>query len=175
MKKNPPIIFIAGISCSGKSTVYKYFKKNKKVFPSFDVRDIDEDGVPPAGRYYWKRFRMELLLSEALKNKKKGKGAVICGITIPFEVISSELYSPKENIHFVILTISEKEFNRRMKARLKTLKEEWRWESVKESNKKLAPILLNQAASLKNSHVINTEKLDEKEMIEKIKEILINL
>jgi len=174
-KPNAPIIFLTGISCTGKSTVYKHFKRNNQPHSYLEIHDIDEDGVPPVGRKHWKLFRMELLLNQAIKNRKNGKATIICGIVLPFEVISSELYSEKENINFILLTISTKEFDKRMKKRLKIIKEEWRWNKVKKSNKELAPTLLKQFFNLKNGYVINTEKMSTLEMINRIKEVLLKL
>ena len=110
-KTNSPfILFITGISGSGKSMLFNELKKSKAIGSDIVLHDIDENGVPKAGRKHWRQYRVEELFFEGVENVRKGKSTIICGIAYPFEVIDSDFYSPKVNLHFLFLETSYRNF-----------------------------------------------------------------
>ncbi len=158
-KSRPFILFITGISGSGKTTVFEKFSKDLSLkASSIEFREIDEKKVPPVGRSHWRQYRVEELLYQAIKNLKKGKSTVICGITLPQEIINSRLYKPSFNIHFLLLDIPISLFSKRVKERIKKTKEEKNWEELKYSTKKLSTRLKNQVVSYKNGLVLDVGK-----------------
>lgn len=94
------ILFITGISGSGKTYLYENLKKNTK-FDNITFHDIDENGVPEVGRTHWRPFRIEEMLNTALKDYKKEKSSVLCGISKPDEVLDFKYVKPTHNIHFL--------------------------------------------------------------------------
>ena len=76
--QNPLILFVTGVSCSGKSTLMQNLK-----LPTgkFVLTEIDEHGVPVVGRGPWRAFRVEELTRDAIENAKAGKSTIIFKIS----------------------------------------------------------------------------------------------
>lgn len=175
--KKPFILFITGISASGKTTLYEELKKIKELEKTVRFHDIDENGVPPYGRTHWRPFRVEELLSEAIKNFSQGLSTVIVGITQPEEVFSSKQYTQELNVNFLLVEVEFEEFRNRIENRLKKSNDkslEADLQSVVVANQDLAKKLHNNVNALKNGYTINSSKLSIDEMTKKVLELVNN-
>lgn len=114
--KNLFIMFVTGVSTAGKTTVYRALKNR---MPDVDVRDIDENGIPDAGTGHWRKFRVELLLHEAVKSLEAGRSTIVCGATFPHEVTWADDFSFNLNLWFVMLQVSGDQIHDRLTERLK--------------------------------------------------------
>jgi len=109
------IIFVTGVSTSGKTTLHDTLKLPKM--------DVDDDGTPQAGALAWLAWRCEELLAEAHEVvSDHGKSAVVVtGIIWPHKVIEStymqELPDDIE-VEFVLLQVAKKDLRNRLKTRL---------------------------------------------------------
>jgi len=171
MRNKPFILFITGVSCSGKSSLYDSLKRSKRILASIIIHDIDENGIPAAGLGPWRIFRVEELFHKAIQNYKKGKSTIICGISLPHEVIDSKQYTNSLNIYFLLLQISHKEYKKRSTERHKkyggyNLKKSFR------DNKKLTRKLNHQIKNQKNHFIINTEKYTRRKTLEEMIKII---
>ncbi len=82
MKRNPKVYFISGVSGVGKSSTLKYLK-NHLSNEEYDVRDLDERGVPDGGGLDWLQKEIRHWLDVSKKNAKNGKATIICGFANP--------------------------------------------------------------------------------------------
>jgi len=171
MRNKPFILFITGISCSGKSSLYKSLKRSKRIPKSIIIHDIDENGVPEVGRDPWRSFRVEELFHKAIQNAKKRISTIICGISLPHEVIDSPQYQTSYNIDFLLLDISHKEHTERSKARHKRYGGYNLKKSIRD-NKQLSRRLKSQIINQKNHFIINTEKYTKRKTLNKIINII---
>lgn len=109
------IFFITGTSGSGKTTLTKNLKR-KLPKTLFAVHDFDENGVPVNADEAWRRDTTDKWLVKAKKNDELGKSTVICGVSVPSEVVSSS-----ENfdipLYFGFLKIDDKIIKQRLQAR----------------------------------------------------------
>jgi hypothetical protein len=112
------IFFVTGRSCAGKSALWALLKRvaNPK---QVVLHDIDEEGVPLDGRRHWRPFRVELLFAEAQRRARSGISTVIFGISLPHEVIDCDCFTTEISVHFILLEVSQKDFDSRMKSRLR--------------------------------------------------------
>lgn len=174
-KVTPFILFITGISVSGKTTLYESLKKDERL-SGVRFHDIDEQGVPAVGRVPWRIFRVEELLFEAVERMRKGDSTIVCGITKPHEVIESRYYDPKNNIHFLMVDISLKAFEQRIRKRIQKQEKKGEFDEVFNpdayqelflATKRLRKILINSTLNQKNGHLLVVENLDKKEMHDK--------
>ncbi len=169
--QKPFILFITGISASGKSTLYESLQKDRAL-NSIEFHDIDEDGVPDVGRSPWRSFRVQELLHRGVKNLKNRKSTIISGISKPHEVIESKLYKPDLSINFLLLDIPISIYEKRMEPRLiaaaKHGDNEANLEDFKEENlittKNLRRVLRNTILNLKSGYFIDTSTLSKTQM-----------
>lgn len=81
MSKEPGIYFVSGVSSVGKTTTLKQLKS---LLPGeYDVRDLDERGVPDGGGAGWLASETRHWIDVANENALKGKVTVICGFANP--------------------------------------------------------------------------------------------
>jgi len=95
----PFVLFVTGVSASGKTTLYESLRGDK-AFGGIIFHDIDENGVPPVGRTPWRKFRVEELLYESVLALGQGQATVVCGIVKPHEVVESRYFKPSDNVLF---------------------------------------------------------------------------
>jgi hypothetical protein len=168
------ILFITGISGSGKTYLFEKLKDNRK-FNELIFHDIDEVGVPEVGRTHWRPYRIEEMLNSALNEYANGRSSVLCGISKPDEILDFKYVKPTHTIHFLLLDIPMDTFRIRMKERLKDSTEDIDFTELEMVTKRLKQKLLNQVSALKNGHIIDTKKLTKKEMIQEAEKILVKL
>lgn len=154
----PFILYVTGQSASGKTTVYQKLKRKFKNDPNISVHDIDEVGVPRDGRGHWRLYRVDELLAFASSRYSKGKSTIICGITMPHEVIGSESYRTTLNVHYLMLKMTQTAFASRIRDRLEKWGELKDLASWKRANNHLAKTLYKQVVNQKNGIVLDTSK-----------------
>lgn len=80
------IFFITGTSGSGKSTLI-HFLKDKLSEKKFSIHDFDENGVPSNADREWRIKTTEYWITRAEHNATQKKSTIICGVTLPSEVM----------------------------------------------------------------------------------------
>jgi len=165
-ERQPFILYVTGQSTSGKTTLYKSLKRRYQRDASVAVHDIDENGVPKVGRGHWRLYRVDELLALARGRFELGKSTIICGITLPHEVIGSECYEPRLNIHYLMLKLTQKEFDLRIRERLAKAKESNRLGQWKRANNQIAKVIFNQVVNQSNHLVLNSAKYSEREIFD---------
>lgn len=96
------IYFISGVSGVGKTTTLKHLK-NMLDSSLYDVRDLDERGVPDGGGFEWLNNETRYWLDVAKENAKKGKSTIICGFANP--ELFEKVYKKDEDIPAVIILL----------------------------------------------------------------------
>ncbi len=109
------IFFITGTSGSGKSTLKKYLQPELQ-HESYVIYDFDENGVPENADASWRQITTDNWLSQAYKNNLQQKSTIICGVSVPSEVLNSK-NKPNIPIYFGFLKISDDIITSRLKAR----------------------------------------------------------
>ncbi|MBA3752133.1 hypothetical protein H0X06_05090 [Candidatus Dependentiae bacterium] len=109
------IFFITGTSGAEKTTLVNYLKAS---LPEalFEVYDVDEKGVPSNACQEWRREITEYWLSRAETNSHHNKSTIICGVTVPSEVVSS-LKKPSIPIYFGFIKVDVETIRQRLKKR----------------------------------------------------------
>lgn len=110
-----PIFFITGTSGSGKSTLTKLLKE-KLASKFFEVYDFDENGVPANADKYWRLQTTDFWLMKAQENSLHKKSTIICGVTVPSEILASP-NKPYLPMYFGFIKISDDMIKQRLKAR----------------------------------------------------------
>ena len=108
------VFFITGTSGSGKTTLTHYLK-SKLPNSLFEVYDFDENGVPTNPNQTWRQETTDYWLTQAQKNSTQNKSTVICGVTLPSEVLGS-LKKISLPIYFGLIKISDEVIQQRLKA-----------------------------------------------------------
>ena len=109
------VFFITGTSGSGKTTLTQSLKL-KLSAAHFAVHDFDERGVPPNPDQAWRQATTNLWLTQAQKNATMGKSTIICGVTVPTEILQSpsKLTIP---IHFGFIKVADHVIRQRLESR----------------------------------------------------------
>lgn len=81
------IFFITGASGVGKTTLVEQLKLRN--IPSCIIYDFDERGVPSNADKAWRKRETELWLDVAVKNLEKNISTVICGVSVPSEILET--------------------------------------------------------------------------------------
>jgi hypothetical protein len=76
------IYFISGVCGVGKTATLKHLK-NILDSDFYEVRDLDERGVPAGGGIEWLKNETRYWLGVAKENSKVGKNTIICGFANP--------------------------------------------------------------------------------------------
>ena len=109
------IFFITGTSGSGKTTLVNYLKAT---LPQglFEVYDFDENGVPLNADKAWRQETTNYWLIRAQVNNEENKSTIICGVTVPSEVLS---FSKKSimPIYFGFIKVDDETIKQRLKIR----------------------------------------------------------
>lgn len=76
------VYFISGVSGVGKTSTLKHLQSvlDKNLY---DIRDLDERGVPDGGGLTWLNNETRYWLDVAKENSKHGKSTIICGFANP--------------------------------------------------------------------------------------------
>jgi predicted kinase len=145
-KREVNIFFITGTSGSGKSTLTKILQKK---LPSalFAVYDFDENGVPSNADVEWRQSTTQYWLSQAAKNAPKGKITIICGVTLPSEVINAARKFDF-TLYFGFMKINDEVIKNRLRDR------KWDAQLIKD-NINWAHHLENEVINQKNYSVID--------------------
>lgn len=109
------IFFITGTSGSGKTTLIKLLKE-KLPKNLFEVYDFDEKGVPANADKAWRIQTTDFWLTKAQENSLQKKSTIVCGVTVPSEILES-LKKPYLPIYFGFIKISDEIIKQRLKAR----------------------------------------------------------
>jgi hypothetical protein len=128
------IFFITGASGTGKSTL----KFNLDILYSsdsslFDIHDFDEGDVPKNTNAYWRQERTNHWMSLAVKNAKKNLITIICGVSVPLEVLGGSEFVPNIPIHFGFISVSSAIHKKRLFARYwsaQLVKSDLNWSAV---------------------------------------------
>lgn len=109
------IFFITGTSGSGKTTLVNYLKST---LPQalFEVYDFDENGVPPNADKVWRQETTDYWLMRAQANNEHNKSTIVCGVTVPSEVLSSSK-KPTMPIYFGFIKVDDVTIKQRLKIR----------------------------------------------------------
>lgn len=183
MNRPPFILFLTGISTSGKTTVYEALRVDRQL-RDVEIRDIDEVGAPAAGLGPWRLFRVEELFLQAIVRFRDGESTIICGVTVPHEVLTSKLYEPALNVHFLLLNVPLNVFRQRIEERRREHQKSsaltleatpYYWETHALHSRRLARELLNEVSNLKNGHLIDTANLDQPALITQTKQAIQSL
>ncbi len=112
----PNVVFVTGVSCSGKTSV------RDMLDGLVTTIDVDDPGTPNAGALAWLAWRAEELLWEAAETACNNDApVVVTGLIQPHRVIEStalQEIGPNVSVHFVLLTVTKVQLRQRFKARL---------------------------------------------------------
>ena len=124
-KNQCKVYFISGVSGSGKTSTLKHLKE-KLPSNTYDVRDLDERGVPDGGGLDWLNRETRHWLDVARVNASQGRSTIICGFANPD--LFKEVYRNDQDIpaQLILLNVSGKNLESRLHGRHATP------ESVKE-------------------------------------------
>lgn len=89
------IYFISGVSGVGKTSVMTHLKQILSP-EKYDVRDLDERGVPDGGGLEWLGKETRHWLDVAKKNTDDGKSTIICGFANP--ELLEDIYEPSNDV-----------------------------------------------------------------------------
>ena len=124
-KKQKRIYFVSGVSGVGKTSTISHLKERLSA-EEYDVRDIDERGVPDGGGLEWLNNETRHWLNTAKKNAENGRNTIICGFANP--ELFKKVYKQDEDIlsQLILLHASEEVLEKRLRGRHSTS------ESIKE-------------------------------------------
>jgi len=80
------VFFITGTSGSGKTTLMHQLKSSLSP-KHFIIYDFDEIGVPQDANQQWRIATTAFWLQKAIDNSKQQKTTIICGVSVPSEVL----------------------------------------------------------------------------------------
>ena len=113
------IFFISGVSGVGKTSTMGHLKK---MLPSheYDVRDIDERGVPDGGGLEWLNRETRYWLDVAKENARSDKNTIICGFANP--ELFKHVYDPSSDVpaELILLHASKEVLKKRLRDRHST-------------------------------------------------------
>lgn len=119
------IYFVSGVSGVGKTSTMAYLKD---MLPSdeYDIRDLDERGVPDGGGLEWLKNETRYWLDVAKNNVYDGKSTIVCGFANP--ELFKDVYKSNEDVpvEIILLHASPQVIEERLRGRHSTP------ESVKE-------------------------------------------
>ncbi len=127
MKNTSKIYLVSGVSGVGKTSTLAQLKKILPI-QTYDVRDLDERGVPDGGGAAWLASETRYWIDVANENAKHGMSTVICGFAHPERFI--EVHTGKDvQAQLILLHASGDTIRDRLIGRYPTP------ESVKEINR----------------------------------------
>lgn len=141
------IFFITGTSGCGKSTVMMILKL-QLLGLQFAVYDFDEVGVPTNADQIWRQQTTDYWLIKAYENSSRNISTIICGVTLPSEVLRS-LHTSNLAIYFGFIKVSDEIIKKRLQQR------GWS-EQLIQDNILWAQFLKNEVEQQQNSIIIDT-------------------
>lgn len=141
------IFFITGASGVGKSTLVEQLKLLN--LPSCVVCDFDERGVPANADEVWRKRETALWLDVAEKNLKANITTIICGVSVPAEVIAVR---DVPRVFFGLIKVDDLIIEKRLKAR------GWSENLIKD-NICWAAFLEKGVAQVEHSKILNASQL----------------
>lgn len=165
MENKLPLFIVTGASGVGKTTVMDELRVQ---MPDFDVfsTDIDNFGTTAAKLDYQDRFN--LLLHFAHFVAKSGRGTIICGTFMPWDVQKCDTYDTFSELCFINLHCDDATRNNRLRNRAD--KEMWTDDMLKQ-HEQFAQWLLDHAESDYNPPMptIDTSNTPTSEVAKQIK------
>lgn len=110
----PRVFFITGASGSGKSTLAKLLRQ-KLSSRFFEIYDFDEVGVSSYPDNAWRQKTTAYWIEKASKNVQKGLSTIICGMTVPAEVLKVS-HKSRVSLDFGFMKMSDDLIRRRLRA-----------------------------------------------------------
>lgn len=144
------ITILTGPSTAGKSTLCRALIKSAAL-PNLTVTEVDDEQPPEAGTDYWRRYRIELLLHEAVERRAP---SLISGALWPHEVLASESYDP-DRMQFLILIPSPRMMTKRLGNRLADADADDA-AALLRVNRRLVDALSRQGRGISNATILNT-------------------
>ena len=157
-KNTPKIIFITGVSGSGKSTLVPLLKEQ---LPLYNVHDFDEVGVPDDVDLSWRLETTDFWLKKSKDNLVNNTSTIICGTSVPEEILNSSEYDSSLIVLFGFIEISEATIQERLSSRGWT-------QSLIDSHKNWSNILAEKVRKTRNHRIFNGNK-SQSEIINEIK------
>ncbi len=110
------VYFISGVSGVGKTSTLNHLK-NILHSSKYDIRDLDERGVPDGGGLDWLNGETRYWLDVAKLNAENGKNTIICGFANPD--LFKNIYKTGEDIpaQLILLNVSDKNLESRLRGR----------------------------------------------------------
>lgn len=93
--------FISGVSGVGKSSTINFLRLKLNA-DKYDIRDLDERGVPDGGGREWIKNETRFWLDTAKLNALNGKNTIICGFANP-EVMNTVIKKDEDQPVQIIL------------------------------------------------------------------------
>ncbi len=140
------IYFITGTSGAGKSTLIEHLKKRLPK-DQFEIYDFDEVGVPPNADQAWRLKITDYWLLKAKENQKKKKSSIICGVSVPSEVLQST-QNFDIPLYFGFLKVDDTIIRKRLAAR------DWEQKLIQD-NIIWASYLEKEVSNQKNHLIVN--------------------
>lgn len=109
------IIFITGTSGAGKTTLRELLTAHLPP-QHFVVYDVDQNGVPSNADQQWRQSITNYWLTKAHENALQNKSTIICGVTVPAEVLELSKCS-KIPIYFGLIKIADTIIRQRLQQR----------------------------------------------------------
>ncbi len=142
------IFFITGTSGCGKSTLMMLLKL-QLLGLQFAVYDFDEVGVPANADQVWRQQTTDYWLIKAGENSLQNISTIICGVTVPSEVLGS-LHKPDLPIYFGFIKVADAIIHNRLQQR--------GWdEQLIQDNLTWAQFLQNEVEQQQNFIIVDTQ------------------
>lgn len=91
--------------------------KTKLPIDSFDVHDFDENGVPQNPSKEWRQETTDIWIQISNENEKNKISTVICGVSVPSEILNSPSLNKDTDLVFGILHADDEVIKNRLKER----------------------------------------------------------
>ncbi|MBU0707211.1 AAA family ATPase [Patescibacteria group bacterium] len=117
-KKTRRIIFVSGVSGTGKSSIVKYLKM--LLGSGYTVFDLDSRGVPTEVDSKWRQRETRHFIKQACTIVKKNITTIVCGHTRPEEIFQMRKSMRDLLPKFCLLDASQKVIAKRLKLRFNT-------------------------------------------------------
>lgn len=171
--RKPFILVILGTCGAGKTTLLNSLRKAKQINSQVAVHDMDEEGyVPISGRTHWRKYRVEELLYDAANSYQKGHSSIIGGWIWPVEILQSEYFEIKYNLHFVYLRNTKKAFSDRLMQRVQHGLSKKEYTTFVKGFTSQQKQLEKQVLSLEKRFVLDSTKLSKRTLANRVIEII---
>lgn len=172
------IYFISGVSGVGKTSTLRHLQ-NLLDNNLYNVRDLDERGVPDGGGEEWLINETRHWLDVAKENVQKGMNTIICGFANP--ELFEKIYNKDQDVNaqIILLHASEETIRERLMNRHNTPKSIEEIERASgitlnefiESNSKFSKEF-KEIFEKRNLHIVETDNKTPEEVTDEIIEII---